>query len=97
MKITITENSVRIRLSYAELDVLSNQSLSLQCEGFSWCIQPSSVNGSHMTGWPVAAILHISQRDLNDLQAEPENGIALSHLAPPVVLEVDKRDRPKQP
>lgn len=93
MKIQIMTEGLRLRLTYQELEQLPTTPVLLACNDFSWTLKAGGPPHSTLEGWPMQSVLNLSQRDFNDLQAEPENGIVLSHLSPRVVLEVDKRDK----
>lgn len=93
MKIQISTEGLRLRLTYQELEQLPATPVLLRCKGFSWTLKTGEAPQTTLEGWPVQSVLNLSHQDFHDLQAEPENGIVLSHLSPRVVLEVDKRDK----
>lgn len=93
MKIQITTEGLRLRLTYQELEQLPATPVLLRCKGFSWTLKAGGPPESTLEGWPTQSVLNLSHRDFNDLQVEPENGIVLSRLSPRVVLEVDKHGK----
>lgn len=93
MKIQISTEGLRLRLTYQELEQLPAIPVVLACEGFSWTLKVRGGPGTTLEGWPTQPVLNLSEKDLKDLRAEPENGIVLTTLSPHVILEVDKRDR----
>jgi hypothetical protein len=93
MKLTLTSEGVRIRLTYAELEALTAEAIYMTCAGWEWTVQSTSGPISVLTGWPSFPLLKLGTRDFHALQAEPENGIILNTVTPKIIMEVDKRDR----
>lgn len=89
MKLRISMEGVRVRLTAEECNDLRAGFVRFQAWGFAFSVVRGRGNVSSMVGWPENGELWLSEKDWRDFEAEPENGIVI-RVEPPVVLEAER-------
>ena len=86
MKIQITDNKLRVRLSHEEFARLPGEPLMIDCEG--WVFRVAVAEETTLLGWPLHPCLMLGSKDRADFALEPENGIVLQ-TSPRCEIDVD--------
>lgn len=94
MKLQISAQGLRLRLSRDDFRRLTTESLSLGCAGWMFTLERGTL--TVLENWPAAPHLRLSPRDFDDLSLEPENGIVLTDITPRCEIDIDRRDRPER-
>ncbi|WP_020087503.1 hypothetical protein [Hyphomicrobium zavarzinii] len=89
MKLRISMEGVRVRLTAQEFAELRAGFVRFQAWGFAFSVVRGRGSASSLVGWPASGEVRLSERDWRDFEAEPENGIVIQ-VEPPVVLEAER-------